>query len=170
MVEPIQVEPLLDRMAEALQGSLQSAGITAPRLVGIHTGGVWVAQGLRPRLGLDDPPMGELDITFYRDDFSRIGLHPRVRPSRLPFAVEDASIVLVDDVIYSGRTIRAALNEIFDYGRPARVMLAVLADRGGRELPIEPLVTGTRLALPQGARVKLSGPDPLELRIQQDDS
>lgn len=168
MAEPITVEPLLDRMAEALQRALTDAGIGTPRMIGIHTGGVWIARALQQRLGLDGP-LGELDITFYRDDFSRVGLHPHVRPSALPFPVDDASIVLVDDVIYSGRTIRAALNEIFDYGRPARVLLAVLVDRGGRELPIEPTVTATELEMPAGARVKLHGPDPLELRIQQDE-
>ncbi|MBA1148371.1 bifunctional pyr operon transcriptional regulator/uracil phosphoribosyltransferase PyrR [Ectothiorhodospiraceae bacterium WFHF3C12] len=167
MTEPEAVEPLLDRMAESLRALFDEQGVGAPHPIGIHTGGVWVARGLQQRLGLEGP-MGELDITFYRDDFSRIGLHPRVRPSALPFTVEGANILLVDDVIFSGRTIRAALNEIFDYGRPARVMLAVLVDRGGRELPIEPAVAGTRLTLPAGARVKLRGPDPLALQIQQE--
>lgn len=166
MNEPEAVEPLLDDMAERLRRQLATAGVESPRLIGIHTGGVWVARGLQQRLGLDGP-LGELDITFYRDDFSRVGLHPHVRPSALPFAVEGADIVLVDDVIFSGRTIRAALNEIFDYGRPASVLLTVLVDRGGRELPIEPAVTGTRLDLPPGGRVKLRGPDPLALEIQE---
>lgn len=169
MTEPEAVETLLDDMAAALTRRLEAAGVTTPRLIGIHTGGVWVARALQQRLGLD-APLGELDITFYRDDFSRVGLHPHVRPSALPFAVEDADVVLVDDVIYSGRTIRAALNEIFDYGRPARVLLAVLVDRGGRELPIEPAVTGTRLDLPPGGRVKLRGPEPLALEVQQPQS
>lgn len=164
-----EVQALLDGLAEQLQRQLSALAITAPQIVGIHTGGVWVAQALQQRLDIETP-LGELDIAFYRDDFSRIGLHPRVRPSKLPFSVDDQSIVLVDDVIYSGRTIRAALNAIFDYGRPARVLLAVLVDRGGRELPVEPTVSGTRLDLPDDTRVKLQGPDPMELHIQRQDS
>jgi len=104
-------------------------------LVGIHSGGVWVMDALIGRLGLS-MPRGELDIAFYRDDFSRIGLHPQVRPSRIPFEVENRDILLVDDVLYTGRTVRAAMNLLFDYGRPARIRLAVLIDRGGRELPV----------------------------------
>ncbi len=82
------------------------------------------------------PALGTLDVSFYRDDFERIGLHPQVKPSDIPFEVEGRHIVLVDDVLYTGRTIRAALNELFDYGRPESVRLAALVDRGGRELPI----------------------------------
>lgn len=165
MTEPEAVDTLLDQMTAALRRLFSDQQVRSPRPIGIHTGGVWVARALQQRLGLEGP-LGELDITFYRDDFSRVGLHPHVRPSALPFAVDDADILLVDDVIFSGRTIRAALNEIFDYGRPARVLLAVLVDRGGRELPIEPAVAGTRLALSEGARVKLRGPSPLALEIQ----
>jgi len=168
MTETPEVRPLLDAIAEALRQAFFERGIERPWVVGIHTGGVWIARELSRRLGIDGP-MGELDIAFYRDDFSRVGMHPQVRPSKLPFAVDDAAIVLVDDVIHSGRTIRAALNEIFDYGRPAVVMLAVLVDRGGRELPIEPTVTGTHLTLPPGSHVKLRGPEPLRLTIEQRD-
>jgi len=104
-------------------------------LVGIHTGGVWVAERLHAALGLETP-LGRIDVSFYRDDFSRIGLHPQIKSSEIPFEVEDRPIVIVDDVLYTGRTIRAAMNELFDYGRPTRIDLAVLVDRGGRELPI----------------------------------
>ena len=103
-------------------------------LVGIHTGGVWLAERLHHDLQLPLPP-GTLDVSFYRDDFAQIGLHPQVRPSDIPFEVEGSHIILVDDVLYTGRTIRAAINELFDYGRPASVRLAALIDRGGRELP-----------------------------------
>src|SRR5690625_1734382 len=152
----------IDDMGRALRERLVQEGIADPAMIGIHTGGVWVAERLHRDLGLTTP-LGTLDISFYRDDFSRIGMHPRVRPSRLPFAVEERDIVLVDDVLYTGRTIRAALNEIFDYGRPRRVLLAVLVDRGGRELPIAADVVGARIALNPGEQIKLTGPDPLEL-------
>lgn len=104
-------------------------------LVGIHTGGVWIAERLHRALGLPTP-LGTIDPAFYRDDFHRSGLHPQLRPSDIPFDVADRPIIIVDDVLYTGRTIRAAMNELFDYGRPARIDLAVLVDRGGRELPI----------------------------------
>ncbi|HUM90105.1 MAG TPA: bifunctional pyr operon transcriptional regulator/uracil phosphoribosyltransferase PyrR, partial [Candidatus Competibacter sp.] len=129
-------EFLIEAMAVQLRELWVRRNIPEPALVGIHTGGVWVAERLQQRLGIA-MPLGRLDISFYRDDFSRIGVNPQVRPSELPFDVDDRHLVLVDDVLYTGRTIRAALNELFDYGRPASVLLAVLVDRGGRELPIE---------------------------------
>ncbi len=104
-------------------------------LVGIHSGGAWVARRLKELLGLASE-VGVLNISFYRDDFGQRGLHPQVKPTSLPFDVEGRSLILVDDVLYTGRTTRAAINELFDYGRPASIKLAVLADRGGRELPI----------------------------------
>lgn len=160
----LSVPPLLEAMAEALRRRMAADGIDRPALVGIHTGGVWVGRELHRRLGLDEP-LGTLDISFYRDDFTRIGVNPQVRPSQLPFSIEDRDVVLVDDVLHTGRTVRAALNELFDYGRPARVLLAILVDRGGRELPVQADVVGSRLDLPAGRQVKLSGPDPLALSI-----
>ena len=123
MSEALNVEQLLDTVTAGLKAELAARGIDQPRLVGIHTGGVWVAQRLHEKLELPDK-LGVLNIAFYRDDFTRIGMHPQVAPSQLPFDVEDQHIVLVDDVLYSGRTVRAALNEIFDYGRPASVIPA----------------------------------------------
>ncbi len=158
-------EFLIEVMAGQLQALLVRRGIVEPALVGIHTGGVWVAERLHQRLGIATP-LGRLDISFYRDDFSRIGVNPQVRPSELPFDVDDRHVVLIDDVLYTGRTVRAALNELFDYGRPASVLLAVLADRGGRELPVEANVIGTRLKLPPGQQIQLVGPEPLQLLIQ----
>lgn len=158
-------EFLIEVMAGQLRDLLSRRAITDPALVGIHTGGVWVAERLRQRLGIATP-LGQLDISFYRDDFSRIGVNPQVRPSELPFDVDNRHVVLIDDVLYTGRTIRAALNELFDYGRPASVLLAVLVDRGGRDLPIEANVIGTRLKLPPGQQVQLTGPNPLQLLIQ----
>lgn len=123
-------------------------------MVGIHTGGVWLAQRIHQALGLK-LPLGVLDISFYRDDYSKIGLHPQVKPSDLPFEVENSRIILVDDVLYTGRTIRAAVNEIFDYGRPASIHLAVLLDRGERELPIAAQYIGTTLSLPPNKMLEL---------------
>lgn len=157
-------EFLLEALAVQLRELLSRRAIPEPALVGIHTGGVWIAERLRQRLGLATP-LGRLDISFYRDDFSRIGVNPQVRPSELPFDVDGRHLILVDDVLYTGRTIRAALNELFDYGRPASVRLAVLVDRGGRELPIQADVMGTQLALPADHQLHLSGPDPLQLHL-----
>ena len=106
-----------------------------PALVGIYSGGAWIAERLKELLGLTEE-IGLIDVSFYRDDFAEKGLHPQVKPTVIPFDVEERHIILVDDVLYTGRTTRAAINELFDYGRPASVSLAVLADRGGRELPI----------------------------------
>lgn len=109
----------------------------ATALVGIHTGGVWLAERLHRALGLAQP-LGSIDVSFYRDDFASKGLHPQPKRTDIPFTVEGADVVIVDDVLYTGRTTRAAINELFDFGRPARIDLAVLVDRGGRELPIAP--------------------------------
>ena len=106
-----------------------------PALIGIFSGGAWIAERLKELLGLPED-IGLIDVSFYRDDFSEKGLRPQVKPTLIPFDVEGRHLILVDDVLYTGRTTRAALNELFDYGRPASVTLAVLADRGGRELPI----------------------------------
>ena len=107
-----------------------------------------------------------LDISFYRDDFTRIGMNPQVKPSQLPFTLDDRNIILVDDVLHTGRTIRAAMNELFDYGRPASILLATLVERSGRELPIEANVVGLTMELGCGEQVKLSGPEPLALEIK----
>lgn len=160
------IEPLIERMAEDLQVLVAARDIPNPALVGVHTGGVWIAERLWTLLGINDP-LGSLDISFYRDDFSRIGMNPQVRPSHLPFDVDGRHIILVDDVLYTGRTVRAALNELFDYGRPDSILLAVLVDRGGRELPIEANVVGTRLSLEPQENVKLTGPQPLDLVVQK---
>ena len=100
-------------------------------------------------------PSGTLDVSFYRDDFAQIGLHPQVRPSDIPFTVEGSHIILVDDVLYTGRTIRAAINELFDYGRPASVRLAALIDRGSRELPISAQYVGAVLDVPSDKMLAL---------------
>lgn len=155
-------EQLIQQLAAAIKPRLRAN--TA--LVGIHSGGAWVAQKLHHLLG-DDLPLGTLDISFYRDDFSSIGLHPQVRPSDIPFEVEDAHIILIDDVLHTGRTIRAAMNELFDYGRPAAIELAVLIDRDGRELPIAADLVGARLDLTanQNIQVTLDPNNQLKLSL-----
>ncbi|MCM5704625.1 bifunctional pyr operon transcriptional regulator/uracil phosphoribosyltransferase PyrR [Larsenimonas salina] len=159
------VPALLDRLAAATRAHLDEAP-TPPTLVGLHTGGVWVAQALAERLGLDGP-IGTLDIGFWRDDFDRQGLPATRRSTELPFEIEGAHVLLIDDVVMSGRTIRAAMNELFDFGRPERITLAALIDLPGRELPIQPDLVGERLTLPMGQRVKLNGPDPLSLSLKE---
>lgn len=159
-------QTLLKDMAAGLGELLATRGISQPLMIGIHTGGVWVAEALHRTLGLQQP-LGTLSITFYRDDFTRIGMHPQVEPSNLPFEIDDRHIVLVDDVLHTGRTIRAALNEIFDYGRPASVILVTLVDRGGRELPIAADITGLKLDLAANQHIKLSGPEQLRLELQE---
>lgn len=156
---------LLPQMAAALTAHLQQRQISQPRFIGIRTGGIWVAEALLQHLGLQ-APLGTLDVSFYRDDFSQNGLHPQVRPSALPFEIEGQHLVLIDDVLMSGRTIRAALNELFDYGRPASVTLVCLLDLNAGELPIRPDVVGASLSLHPLERVKLLGPTPLTLERQ----
>ena len=124
-------ERLVQEMAEAMRGKLAKDAA----LVGIYTGGAWVAERLN-RAFTPGAPLGLLAVTLHRDDFGRIGLHRESRRSQIPFPVDGREVVLVDDVLHTGRTIRAALNELFDFGRPRAVRLAVLADRGGRELPV----------------------------------
>lgn len=122
--------------------------------MGIHSGGAWIAERLaRERPGSPEP--GFIDVSFYRDDFSRVGLHPKIKKTLLPFEVEGAHLVLIDDVLFTGRSVRAALNELFDYGRPASVQLAVLIDRGGRELPIEAQFVGERLSVARDQSIVL---------------
>jgi pyrimidine operon attenuation protein / uracil phosphoribosyltransferase len=143
-------EQLIDRLAEQIKSQIHADCA----LVGIHTGGVWIMDALAERLGTDIP-RGVLDIAFYRDDFSRIGLHPETKPSHLPFDVEDRRILLLDDVLFTGRTIRAAMNLLFDYGRPAAIKLGVLIDRGGRELPISADFVGLKLDLAADEHISL---------------
>jgi pyrimidine operon attenuation protein/uracil phosphoribosyltransferase len=133
-----------------------------PALVGIFSGGAWIAERLRELLGLSEE-IGLIDVSFYRDDFAEKGLHPQCRPTVIPFDVEGRHIILVDDVLYTGRTTRAAINELFDYGRPASVALAVLADRGGRELPIGATYGVWGVALADGQNLVLARNDDGQL-------
>lgn len=119
-------------------------------LVGIHTGGVWLAERLHKALALSQP-LGSIDVSYYRDDFGTRAKLGKARRSDIPFNVDGAHVIIIDDVLYTGRTTRAALNELFDYGRPAKVELAVLVDRGGRELPIAPQYCAHTLPRPMPA-------------------
>jgi pyrimidine operon attenuation protein/uracil phosphoribosyltransferase len=163
---------MLDLDAEAIYRTLAAraremyAGASL-RLVGVHTGGVWLAERLRKELHVD-APVGILDVSFYRDDFDRSGLKPDVRPSQIAFDVAGSHILLVDDVLYTGRTVRAAMNEIFDYGRPDRIDLAVLVDRGGRELPVAATLVGATLEVPADIAVVLTCGDDQRLHLRME--
>lgn len=152
---------LLDKLSQEVAAVADDNSV----LIGIHTGGAWVAEAINQRLP-QKLPLGTLNITFYRDDFTRIGLHPNVEPSDIHFDIEDKTVILVDDVLYTGRTIRAALNELFDFGRPARVILAVLIERDGQELPIKADIAGKRMQLKAEQCIKLRGPEPIEYEIK----
>ena len=152
------VEALLAQMSEELSDIIKRKKLEAPVMVGIHSAGVWVAEHLHQSLNITES-LGKLNINFYRDDFSRIGLHPQIKPSELPFSLENKHIILVDDVLFTGRTIRAAMNELFDFGRPASITLAVLIDRGNRELPVEANVVGFRQEMARDSYFKLTNVD-----------
>lgn len=133
-----------------------------PALVGIFSGGAWIAERLKELLDLPEE-IGLIDVSFYRDDFAERGLHPQVKPTVIPFEIEGRHLILVDDVLYTGRTTRAAINELFDYGRPASIELAVLADRGGRELPVAPTYYVWDVALSDGESLVLAKQDDGQL-------
>ncbi len=166
MTHNLDVEQLLAQMAEQLRALLASRQLEDPLLIGIHTGGVWLAERLHQLLALPTP-LGTLDISFYRDDFTQAGLNPKVQPSAIPLATEGRHLILVDDVLKSGRTVRAALNELFDFGRPASVTFATLIDLDSRELPIQADVVGQHLQLSENQYIKLTGPTPLRLELQE---
>jgi len=162
----VKIVDIVADMAVQLSTEIARTGKNKPVMVGIHTGGVWIAEQLHRLLAIGEP-LGSLDISFYRDDFTRIGMNPVVRPSQLPCSIDNRHIILVDDVLHTGRTIRAALNELFDYGRPASIMLAALIERSGRELPIQANIVGRHVELNPGEHIKLTGPDPLRLEIKK---
>ncbi|WP_423823599.1 bifunctional pyr operon transcriptional regulator/uracil phosphoribosyltransferase PyrR [Salinisphaera sp. SPP-AMP-43] len=146
-----QVEPLIAENPDVV-------------VVGVETGGAWLGERLHAHFELASP-LCSINISFYRDDFSMVGLHPSVGPSHIPADIDGKTVILVDDVLYTGRTVRAALNELFDYGRPSAVKLAVLVDRGARELPFAPDAVGLKLDLDRERQIKLTGPEPLRLTM-----
>jgi len=153
------VERTVRRMALEILERAKTAGLLAGlSFIGIRRGGVHLAERLRAEIGKATrplPPMGTLDIALYRDDLAQRGVAPVVGPTDIPFSLEGRTIVLADDVLYTGRTVRAALDEIVDFGRPRQVWLAVLVDRGGRELPIAADFVGARLAVPENEDVEV---------------
>lgn len=147
--------PDAEELASSLLKQIKPAIQKNTAVIGIHTGGAWLAQRLCKNLP-KELPLGLLDISFYRDDFSHAGLHPQIRRSEISFDIEGRDILLIDDVLYTGRTVRAAMNELFDYGRPASIQLVVLVDRGGRELPIEAQYVGAKINLNKGQNIQLN--------------
>src|SRR6185369_12539114 len=158
-------ESLLPRLVDELKARVTPASA----MIGLHTGGAWLAERLHPLLGLKEP-LGLMDIAFYRDDYSKEGLKHDPKRTRIPFEVEGREILLVDDVLYTGRTVRAAMNELFDYGRPKSIALVVLADRGGRQLPISAQYCGTQLEVPAGKRLRLKRADNGKLSLELTDA
>ena len=146
----LDAEQLVTALASKI-GSLADDTV----VVGIHSGGVWVAERLHQMLKAV-PPLGTLAVTLHRDDFGKIGLHPQKKSTDMPINIDGRHILLVDDVLHTGRTLRAALNELFDFGRPASVKLAVLVDRGGREMPVDAAFAAARIALPATQRLSLA--------------
>ena len=150
--------------AEALYATLLAdvkaglAGVSDVAIVGIHSGGAWIAERLAADLGLS-ARCGVLDVSFYRDDYAKKGLPAEVKPTNITFDVAAANILLVDDVLYTGRTTRAAINELFDYGRPARIMLAALVDRGERQLPVAADFVAAHVQVPPGQALVLKRAD-----------
>ena len=146
--------PEAEKLCQQLAAELKPKITPKTAMVGLYTGGAWLAERLHPMLGLKTP-LGLMDIAFYRDDYAARGLKHDPKRTKIPFDVNGAEVLLVDDVLYSGRTVRAAMNELFDYGRPASISLVVLADRGGRQLPICAQYCGAKLDVPAGMRLTL---------------
>lgn len=163
--------PELD--AEALYSSLLAlvkaglAHVDHVAIVGIHSGGAWLAERLAADLKLEDR-LGFIDASFHRDDFAKKGLKAEIKPTQISFSVEGTTILLVDDVLYTGRTTRAAINELFDYGRPARVLLAALVDRGGRQLPVAADFVAHTLSIPDQRSLVLQRADDGRLSLTVD--
>ena len=146
--------PEAEKLCDQLANELRPRVTPTTAMIGIYTGGAWLAERLHAALQLRDP-LGLMDIAFYRDDYHEQGLHHDPKRTRIPFDVTGRELLLVDDVLYTGRTVRAAMNELFDYGRPESIALVVLVDRGGRQLPICAQHCGARVEVPPGMRLRL---------------
>lgn len=146
--------PDAEVLCTKLAADLQPHVTRNTAMIGLYTGGAWLAERLYPQLGLSTP-LGLMDIAFYRDDYHKKGLHHDPKRTKIGFEVEGRDLLLVDDILYTGRTVRAAMNELFDYGRPASISLVVLADRGGRQLPIYAQYCGEKVEVPQGRRLSM---------------
>jgi pyrimidine operon attenuation protein/uracil phosphoribosyltransferase len=159
--------PDAEKLCARLAADLKPVVTPETAMIGLYTGGVWLAERLHAALGIA-APLGTMDIAFYRDDYHQQGLARDPKRTQIPFSVEGRDLLLVDDVLYTGRTVRAAMNELFDYGRPASISLVVLAERGGRELPICAQFCGSRVDVPAGMRLRLLRHESgvLELELQ----
>lgn len=157
--------PDAEALCATLAAELKPRVTPRTAMIGLHTGGAWLAEKLHALLALPQP-LGLMDIAFYRDDYAARGLKHDPKRTRIPFDVNGAELLLVDDVLYSGRTVRAAMNELFDYGRPASIALVVLADRGGRQLPICAQHCGARVEVPPDMRLRLKRLDDGKLRFE----
>ncbi|HVB47157.1 MAG TPA: bifunctional pyr operon transcriptional regulator/uracil phosphoribosyltransferase PyrR [Burkholderiales bacterium] len=157
--------PDAEALCATLAAALRPHVTPSTAMIGLYTGGVWLAERLHAMLGVE-APLGTMDIAFYRDDYDRQGLQRDPKRTRIPFDVEGRDLLLVDDVLYTGRTVRAAMNELFDYGRPARIALVVLAERGGRELPICAQYCGARVEVPPEMRLRLQRADGGKLSLE----
>jgi pyrimidine operon attenuation protein / uracil phosphoribosyltransferase len=146
--------PEAEALCEQLARELKPRVGARTAMIGIHTGGAWLAERLHAMLSLS-APLGLMDIAFYRDDYHEQGLHHDPKRTRIPFDVNGRELLLVDDVLYTGRTVRAAMNELFDYGRPGKIELAALVDRGERQLPIAAQYVGATLSVPAGKLLRL---------------
>lgn len=156
--------PDAEKLCEQLAAELRPKVSDKTAMIGLYTGGAWLAERLHRALGLKSA-LGLMDIAFYRDDYHEQGLHHDPKRTRIPFDVSGREILLVDDVLYTGRTVRGAMNELFDYGRPASIALVVLADRGGRELPICAQHCGAKVEVPAGQRLRLTRADDGRLAL-----
>jgi len=156
--------PDAERVCDELLKELKAVLGPKSAMIGIYTGGAWLAERLHARLGMATP-LGLMDIAFYRDDYHARGLHHDPKRTKIPFDINGREILLVDDVLYTGRTVRAAMNELFDYGRPASIALVVLADRGGRQLPICAQYCGAKVDVPAGMRLRLKRGDDGRLAL-----
>jgi pyrimidine operon attenuation protein/uracil phosphoribosyltransferase len=156
--------PDAEKLCQQLAAELKPRVGPKTAMVGLYTGGAWLAERLHELLGLKNP-LGLMDIAFYRDDYAARGLKHDPKRTRIPFDVNGAELLLIDDVLYSGRTVRAAMNELFDYGRPASIALVVLADRGGRQLPICAQHCGAKVEVPAGMRLRLTRADDGKLAL-----
>ena len=164
MINEYKLQPLMDQLLKKSQCYLQEQSIEDPIMVGIHTTGVWLARQLHAQLAIQEP-LGEINIGFYRDDFQRNGYPKQSSPTRLPPSIDDRHILIVDDVLHTGRTIRAAMNELFDYGRPASISLIVLVSRSGRDLPIEAQVHALKLDLDEQYHFHIQSEESEYLRV-----
>ena len=159
--------PDAERLCEQLAAQLRPLIGPKSAMVGLYTGGAWLAERLHQMLGMKSP-LGLMDIAFYRDDYAARGLKHDPKRTKIPFDVNGAELLLIDDVLYSGRTVRAAMNELFDYGRPASISLVVLADRGGRQLPICAQYVGAKVEVPDGMRLTLKRADNGKLALSME--